>query len=161
MGLSKKEETESLQPEKGAENLLKKLLKNEDGVTLVELLAALVILTLIVTSILAVFIQSARTSSQASDIDQATFLAQQQMEEMVYYSSNFTFEDTVKNLKPSLKDDGFLIITTIEGYSIETKISKVTNTKFENAELYKVLVTVNEGTTLRAQMENRLPFNKE
>ena len=139
----------------------KQLIENEDGVTLVELLAALAILAIIVTSFLAFFIQSARTSSQASHVNEATFLAQQQMEEVVYYSSNFTFKETESGLG-LLPDSGiYYKRTSVDGYLIRTELSKDNSETFKDAELYKVIITVNEGSTLRAQMENRLPFNKE
>ena len=139
----------------------KQLIENEDGVTLVELLAALAILAIIVTSFLAFFIQSARTSSQASHVNEATFLAQQQMEEVVYYSSNFTFKESESGLGLLPASGVYTKTTSIDGYSIRTELSKDTSETFKDAELYKVIITVNEGSTLRAQMENRLPFNKE
>lgn len=129
--------------------------KDESGVTLVELLAALAILALIVTAFLAFFIQSARTTSRSSDVNEATFLAQQEMEEMVYYSSN-------KTLKEAIDDRGFSegMKTSYDSpYTVKTRFEEI-----QDSDLYAVIVEVFEGDTTettarRAIMENRLPFD--
>jgi len=68
-------------------------LKNDSGTTLVELLAAIAILSLIVVSFLGVFIQGARTNTRAIDLDEITYIAQGHMEQMVNYSQTSTIED--------------------------------------------------------------------
>lgn len=124
-------------------------LLDESGVTLIELLASLAILTLIVASFLGFFIQSARTTSRTSEVDEATFLAQEQMELLVYDSANGKLPDKLINGE-EIKDKS--------PYTVKVSLIEETNN------LYKVIVEVFEGNTtnpesLKAIMENRLPFD--
>lgn len=64
-------------------NQMRKLNK-ENGVTLVELLAAIAILSIIVTGFLGFFIQAAKTNQHTNAVNEATFLAQEQMEEIIH-----------------------------------------------------------------------------
>lgn len=125
-------------------------LLDESGVTLIELLASLAILTLIVASFLGFFIQSARTTSRTIEVDEATFLAQEKMEELVYLSSNGSIPDNF--------DDGESIKYE-SPYTVKISYNEDTN------ELYAVIVEVFEGDTdddsaRKAIIENRLPFDR-
>lgn len=120
-----------------------KQFKNESGVTLVELLAAIAILSIIVTAFLAFFIQAANTNSRTNEVNEATFLAQEEMERVTYYATENTYESYQQ---PENKN----------GYVITTDITSVSD-----SELKKVIVTVTEGGKVRAKMETRLPFAEE
>ncbi len=118
----------------------------EDGVTLVELLAAIAILSIIVTSFLAFFIQSANTNKQTNEVNEATFIAQGIMEEVTYYSSqDYTVGAT---------EDAIAASEISFPYTLEIK-------KVDGSSLYQVIVTVSEGSKARAKMETRLPFNED
>ena len=121
-------------------NRLIKQIKKEDGVTLVELLAAIAILSIIVTSFLAYFIQAADTNNRTDEVNEATFLAQEEMERVTYLSGSEVDHKTVP------KSDNGNIDTTI--------------TYDKESGLYRVIVEVFKGGQLRAKMESRLPFAK-
>lgn len=121
----------------------KKQLKSESGVTLVELLAAITILSLFVTVFLAYFTQAANTNNITNEVNEATFIAQEEMERVTHHATENTVESYVK---PENKN----------GFEIETKI-----TPAEDSDLQKIVVTVLEGGKLRAKMETRLPFAEE
>jgi prepilin-type N-terminal cleavage/methylation domain-containing protein len=127
--------------------ILEKLKKDENGVTLVELLAGIAILSIVVTAFLAFFIQAANTNKQTNEMNEATFLAQEVMEEITYYSNQNTYADIVEQS----------MLTSIEqlesdsGYSMDFEFIETENS------LYKVIVTVKGGKD-RAKMETRLPF---
>src|SRR5690625_3684322 len=55
---------------------------NENGLTLVEVLASVVLLTIIITIFLNVFMQSAKTNTTSEEIVDATYLAQTEMEKI-------------------------------------------------------------------------------
>lgn len=57
-------------------------ISNEHGVTLVELLASIVLITLILTTFITVFIQSAKTYKTSENIIDATYVAQAEMEKI-------------------------------------------------------------------------------
>lgn len=131
-----------------------KYIKDEKGVTLVELLAAIAILSIIVTAFLAFFIQAANTNSQTNHVNEATFLAQEEMEKVTHYSNEnqtveamkeaLNFENNTRTTNPSA---GVVISTDLTGPN-------------EESDLYKIVVEVREGGKLRAKMETRLPFAK-
>ncbi|WP_423189168.1 type IV pilus modification PilV family protein [Alkalibacterium sp. f15] len=125
-----------------------KNLNKEDGVTLVELLAAIAILSIIVTSFLAFFIQAANTNKQTNEVNEATFIAQGVMEEITYYSRQGYTVDAAKAEAETLSPQS--------GYTIETEFNEVTNSS-----LHQVIVIVSEGSKARAKMETRLPFASE
>jgi prepilin-type N-terminal cleavage/methylation domain-containing protein len=56
------------------------LFMNEKGMTLIEILVSIVILSIIVVSLLTFFVQSSKTNSTSKNIMNATYLAQNEME---------------------------------------------------------------------------------
>lgn len=129
-------------------------LNKDSGTTLVELLAAIAILSLIVTAFLAFFIQGARTNTRASVVNEATFIAQEQMEQMVHYSQTLTI-DELKSEK-GFSDQSGTLSRSIDtpGYSGEITVSEIEGT----AALYTVKVTVIKDDRPQTILENRLPF---
>lgn len=63
-------------------------MKNEQGLTLTEILAAIVILSIIITTFLLVFVQSSQTTSNSKNILDATYYAETEMEEIIYSHSD-------------------------------------------------------------------------
>lgn len=124
-------------------------IKEETGTTLVELLAAIALLSLIVTAFLAFFIQGAQTNRRTSDMTEATFIAQKEMEEIVYYSQEVSKEDLPDHLAGNEAYDR-------SGFSVQTRITKA-NDNVESR-LYKVVVEVSKDGQRQALMENRLFF---
>jgi len=119
--------------------------KDESGVTLVELLAAIAILSIIVTAFLAFFIQAANTNKQTNDMNEATFIAQGVMEEITYHSSEgLSVEKTKEKLE-----------TAADEFKIEPVFTEI-----DGSDLIKVVVTISEGKNVRAVMETRLPFGE-
>lgn len=119
-----------------------KQFKSESGVTLVELLAAITILSLFVTAFLAYFTQAANTNSITNEVNEATFIAQEEMERVTHQATleNLTVGEVEKDHE--------------DGYKVTTKISSDSDSN-----LQKVIVTVTEGgDKLRAKMETRLPY---
>ncbi|MCC5895795.1 MAG: prepilin-type N-terminal cleavage/methylation domain-containing protein [Alkalibacterium sp.] len=131
---------------------------NESGVTLVELLAAITILAIIVTAFLSFFIQGARTNTRASNVNEATFIAQEEMELMVHYSQTLTLDDVRSqegfNGGPVPLSKSFV---NTDGYSVKTEISLVNNEEVpEN--IHSVKITVEKDGTVQSILENRLAF---
>lgn len=129
-------------------------LKTDSGTTLVELLAAIAILSIIVVSFLGVFIQGARTNSRASDLNEMTFIAQGHMEEIVHYSQTTPNEEllTKKGFVGNL--DKMERSFDEAGYHWEIILSKVDETDV----LYKVIIKVSNEGQKQIILENRLAF---
>ena len=119
-----------------------KLLKQDSGVTLVELLASILLLTIIVTTFLSFFVQAGRTNSRIDDMNEATFIAQEQLELITAYSEELTVAETQAKL-----------VNNKAGYSIQT-------TFVPKDGLQAVVVIVSKEEKPLAQMETRLPFKE-
>ena len=117
-------------------------LNDENGVTLVELLAAIAILSIIVTAFLGFFIQAAKTNQYTNQVNEATFLAQERMEEIIHNAP----------AKPTPTEAGAKIEITIgpgpEGYKGLHSVTVIVRDKHKN-----------EGGKVRAKMENILPLD--
>lgn len=66
---------------------------NENGLTLIEVLASVVLLTIIITIFLNVFIQSAQTNSTSEEVVDATYLAQTEMERIYEVSQRTEYTE--------------------------------------------------------------------
>ena len=149
---------------------LTKKLKKEDGVTLVELLAAIAILTIIVTAFLAFFTQAGRTNNMTDDMNQATFIAVEEMERITNLSQQGkTFGEmkgtyVVENsdVTPLLNNDTqFDIIRSNSGYTITLQVTKKADPADKPTNLYRARVTVTEGSKNHAEMQSVLPFGAD
>ena len=101
---------------------------DESGMTLVEVLVAIALISMIVTTFLSFFIQAAKTNNRTSDINRATFIAQAHLETLNQYTSYSEFEE--EDLR--FDQEGFVIETTIDVPKDNTTtlyLTKVTVTK--------------------------------
>jgi prepilin-type N-terminal cleavage/methylation domain-containing protein len=71
----------------------------EKGMTLVELLASLIILSIVIVSLLSMFVQTARSNQAAKNLEDATFIAETEMENLYNLSTENTFTDAVNALQ--------------------------------------------------------------
>ncbi|SEO93884.1 prepilin-type N-terminal cleavage/methylation domain-containing protein [Amphibacillus marinus] len=121
--------------------------KNEQGLTLVEVLASITILSIIVVTFLAFFIQSARTTKVSEDVMDATYLAQSYMEKIYYQST----QDDASFSELQVFIDG--LEDSVNDYRIITSLTAVE----EQAELYTLYVEVFDNLNRKqAQMETKL-----
>ncbi len=111
---------------------------------MVELLASIVLLTIIVTTFLSFFVQAGRTNNRIDDMNEATFLAQEQLELITAYSEELTVAETQAKLVNK---------NNKAGYSIQT-------TFVPKDGLQAVVVIVSKEEKPLAQMETRLPFKE-
>lgn len=112
---------------------------DESGMTLVEVLVAIALISMIVTTFLSFFIQAAKTNNRTSDINRATFIAQAHLETLNQYTSYSEIEKA-----------GLLVNQEEEGFTIKTTIAKDTTT------LYLTKVTVTKGGKAYAEMQTYL-----
>ena len=122
---------------------------NENGLTLVEVLASIVILSIILVSILMILLQSMKAKQISEEIIDATYIAQTEMEKIYDQSrkgqkgvEDYVTEKEVNN----------------RHYTIEVTFDESTN------DLKKVLVQVYDSLDLekpQAQMENLLEWKAD
>lgn len=145
---------------------LMKQLKTENGVTLVELLAAIAILSIIVTAFLALFTQAGRTNSMIDDKNAATFIAVEEMEKITNLSQQGKTFDEMKGIYldeksgysstvPTIKSDPEISVeTTKDGFKVTLHV------KYEESTmLHHAIVTVKGGRE-NATMQSYLHFEK-
>ncbi|SOB93928.1 prepilin-type N-terminal cleavage/methylation domain-containing protein [Ureibacillus xyleni] len=137
-----------------------KLTSNESGVSLIEVVASIVILSIILVSIYTMLTQSARTTKNNEDIVKATYLAQTEME----YLYSIAPGDTDYHTFLGQPDD---ITSNVNGDQIEVFKKNNSSTseyieilviKKNNIDItlpiIKICVYDKEGGTLKAQMQN-------
>ena len=115
---------------------------DESGMTLVEVLVAIALISMIVTTFLSFFIQAAITNNRTSDINRATFIAQAHLETLNQYTSYSEIEEA--KLLDDQEEEGFFIKTTMD------KPEDNTTT------LYLTKVTVTKGGKAYAEMQTYL-----
>ena len=124
---------------------------DESGMTLVEVLVAIALISMIVTTFLSFFIQAAKTNNRTSDINRATFIAQAHLETLNQYTSYSEIEEAY--LLVDQEEEGLKIKTKDEGFSIETTITGPTD---NTTTLYLTKVTVTKGGKAYAEMQTYL-----
>ena len=124
---------------------------DESGMTLVEVLVAIALISMIVTTFLSFFIQAAKTNNRTSDINRATFIAQAHLETLNQYTSYSEIEEAY--LLVDQEEEGRTIKTKDEGFFIETTIDVP---KDNTTTLYLTKVTVTKGGKAYAEMQTYL-----
>ena len=124
---------------------------DESGMTLVEVLVAIALISMIVTTFLSFFIQAAKTNNRTSDINRATFIAQAHLETLNQYTSYSEIEEAY--LLVDQEEEGLKIKTKEEGFTIETTITGPTD---NTTTLYLTKVTVTKGGKAYAEMQTYL-----
>jgi|SRR5690625_1702262 len=145
---------------------MKKLSKykrlNESGLTLVEILISIAIITIILLVILFVLLQIIRTNKTSQEIVSATYIAQTEMEKMYAVSQKQDFDSWISSLQHDDKEhstDGTSDIITYETndqFNIEMKITDV-----DDFPLKRIIIYVYDmGSTEhpKAKMENLLDW---
>lgn len=127
-----------------------KILNQDSGVTLVELLASIFLLSIIITGFLSFFIQAARTNNRIDEVNEATFIAQEQLEIITALSENKNLADTKKEIFSETIDSKTVIVSDYNVF--------ITFLDSENP--HPVIVKVSKGGKDLAQMETRLSFSK-
>ncbi|WP_440896009.1 type IV pilus modification PilV family protein [Amphibacillus sp. Q70] len=142
-------------------------LYNQEGLTLVEVLGSIVILSIIVTTFLAFFIHSARTTSVSEEMIDGLYIAQQQVEEIYNQSNHYDYDQLISQL--SSQSDNHLSTGLIdeftlskEGYQMTIHISPVENDTNETIDdLYTLLVKIfDQDNKQQAQLETKFFFDR-
>jgi type II secretory pathway pseudopilin PulG len=136
---------------------------SEKGITLIEILASLVILSIIIVSLLSMFIQSSKTNNVSKRMVDATYLAETYVEEINNMNNGLT--------TPSLDNLNTRLTST---YTVDNSCSKcygvsrdghyiLIQLKGVSTELGKVVVKIfkdNTKTKQEAQMELLLSWKR-
>ncbi|MGN7295643.1 prepilin-type N-terminal cleavage/methylation domain-containing protein [Ferdinandcohnia sp. SAFN-114] len=139
-------------------------LKNQNGITLLEILASIVILSIIIVSITPMFIQSSRANHLSKNITESTYLAESEMEEIINLNTNSTTR-SLTDLSNKLQNKGYRndpSCTNCYGNSKEGRYVFV-QIKDHSTDLGKVVLKVYRDTSkkeLESQMEMIISWKK-
>ncbi|MDQ0232811.1 type IV pilus modification PilV family protein [Metabacillus malikii] len=130
------------------------MLISERGLTLIEIVAALVILSIIVISFMSFFIQSSRTNTNSGKIIDATYVAQAEIEEIINSEEHLKQYKNVSCQKAEA--DKKCYEANKNGYLLQIE------RKIKNNQTHVIIKVFNENHTnkLEAQMETILPRTK-
>lgn len=144
--------------------VIKKIL-DEKGLTLVEVLASIVILSLIVVTFLTFFINSARTTEISEENLNVSFIAQEYMEEVYnIVTDNITFESIRTNVDAldhvSATSLTTYTITDLRGTGTITIEQAKDESNQEIDRLLKVVVTFRVPDGKDAKLETRMIYGE-
>lgn len=140
-----------------------KQMNNQDGLTLVELLGSIVILSIIVVAFLGFFIQSARTTQVSDEILDASYIAQQQAEEIYNLTDTMNYDQLINYFHDMEKfsEEGDVYLTEIDGHRVELSIYPVEENENVIEDLYTLLIRVKDTDDKQtAQIETKLLFDE-
>lgn len=130
--------------------LLKKLKKKRKGLTLIEVILSLAILTIIIIPFLNMFVFSTVTNRKSEDIIDATYIAQERIEE--------SFKGSKDRTVPIPLEIGKNYSGSIEGYWVEEEILSIEDN------LVRIIVRVysdDSKNKLEAHMETYLLWDSD
>lgn len=116
---------------------MKKLISHffsERGITLVEILTSIVILSIIILSLLPMFVQSSRSNHYSKTMMEATYVAEKNLEDLYHLSTTSTFPN------------GSLMLESEKGYTAETKDCPIGNCYDKEADGYYVFIQLKEAS---------------
>ena len=130
------------------------LLKNNKGFSLIEVIAALLIITIILLSFFSLLIQTKKTEVRSNETVVATYIAQAVMEEIYYLSTTMDYDSnnpTIKRLKN--EPEKYFSKETHKNTLITTSLKQnyQLTSEFGNGE---VRVTVHYDGREKAKFEN-------
>lgn len=142
------------------------LRSNEKGMTLVEVIASFVILTIILLSAFQLLIQSAKSTETSEEIIDATYLAQTELENFYNQSKSATLPvnlqtEIFSNYKYKEQKEGFLIYendTHSSQYRLELQLKQNSNYRHLTRIILKVFDANDD--TVKSQMETTLEWRQ-
>lgn len=132
----------------------------ENGLTLIEVLASIVILTLIITTFLMMFLQSAKTNKASEKIIDSTYYAQVEMENIYAISKDSSFDERNEAMTSFSYEtvDSIIYTKNTDDKYYEVKLET------EKNDLVRLIVQVynnKDEKKLEAQMETLLAWETE
>ena len=125
---------------------------DESGMTLVEVLASIVILSIVITIVFMVFIQSAKTTRMSESVVDATYIGQSEMEK-VYTAST---EGSMEDWKSQLTNDeaGYEIVGDIYAKQIDDTPFRIEIEIMDHNKHILIRVYEKDADNPKVQMEN-------
>jgi prepilin-type N-terminal cleavage/methylation domain-containing protein len=151
-----------------------RFLHNQKGLTLVEIVAAIIIISIIFLSFITFLYQSQKTTNAAEQTVSATYIAQEHLEEVYSISKQIPFQQLKLYYQPQtnfqlIKDTASELNIRFDDinptYTIDITFTKLSHASVEIAasptslNLYTVMVSVYENGVLKNTVETIYQFN--
>jgi len=139
-------------------------IKNQSGITLIEVLASIVILSLIIVTIVPMFIQSSKANNLSKSITESTYLAESEMEEILQLNTK-SDSPSLSELSKQINDYGYSTdpsCSTCYGMTKDDRYVFV-QLKDTSTDLGKVVLKVYKDASkqkLESQMETIISWKK-
>lgn len=153
---------------------MKKKIQNEFGISLIEVIASILILTIILISFFSLLIQSNRTNRLSESIADATYIAQMEMENLyrlsednntidvfvaAIESNGYTLESTNDFQCTNQYSNVYVFVKTDSQYpDFKKKITIKEICNYYNSASIKIEVIDVNANSIRAIMENVIKF---
>lgn len=144
-------------------------IRNDKGLTLIEVLASLVLLAIVITIFMTMMIQSTKIQKTSEDIIDATYIAQSEMEKIYGKIKKNTYTPLELGLLMNdlhyerVGSDKFLKEVVEYPYSIQVQFTEME--ELDHVLLMRVVIKVYEEMVadqrLQAQMENVIRWGNE
>src|SRR5690625_1187331 len=140
---------------------------NQKGLTLIEVLLSLVIISIILLAILFVLLQIIRTNKTSQELVNATYVAQTEMEEMYHISQSEDFDAWINDISSKEKNYSFsenihtITYRTESNHEVEIKISETNQPPLKRIIIYVFEMDQNKPSSPKAKMENLLEWGPE
>src|SRR5690625_4290291 len=149
-------------------NVKGKYFKNEAGLTLTEVLASIVLISIVIFLFSMIFLNFMDTLNKLEKVISATYVAQKEMERMYEFSKMVPItkiEDSNDFDYTKIETDGEWTVykKEEEHYDIRLKIKKLATEENENIGLVHVFIEIHDLSTdkLETEMENFLDWKED
>lgn len=137
---------------------MKHILQNDEGLTLVEVIASIILISIILLSFMALFLQSNKTTVTSNDIVDATYVAQKEMEEIYTNRTEKTIEDII--MKMNKQSPQYMKITQDTwkkelSNTVNIQLKMVADNDYSALQLTTIIIEVYENDVLKSRFENR------
>ena len=145
-------------------------LTNERGISLIEVVASIVIIGVVFIAISSLLLQSKKTTVSSETIVDATYIAQQSMEEVYYLTQNrnlqqlqehYSHQGGTLHKTPTSSDPQLIVeLPHMEpNFKVELHFQPLTHTQTQlssssTTKLFNIVTTVYEHGQLKSTMEN-------
>jgi len=133
---------------------MKHFLHNDKGLSLVEVIASIILISIILLSFVALFLQSNKTTVTSNDIVDATYVAQQEMETIYTNRTEPTIEAVMAKMQHYIKITENTWKKELSN-TVNIQLTMIADNDYAALHLTTVIIEVYEKDVLKSRFENR------
>lgn len=133
---------------------MKHVLHNDKGLSLVEVIASIILISIILLSFVALFLQSNKTTVTSNDIVDATYVAQQEMETIYTNRTELSIEAVMEKMQQYIKITENTWKKDLSN-TVNIQLTMIADNDYAALHLTTVIIEVYEKDVLKSRFENR------